>query len=408
MGLGQGHFEAEMKCKNIFFICDKINIKMNKEKIKTQLKDDIKKLSDYRGFILAGEPRFNTLFGRDSLIVSWQLLNYDPEIAASTLKVLASLQARKIDQKRDAEPGKILHEMWEGEREHLGRLHLDEVDFPYYGSVDSTPLFIIVAGKYFEFTKDKEFIKKLWVNLIRAKDWILKYGDSNNDGFLDFERKNPNGPYNQCWKDGTESPQFGKRPIAVIEVQGYKYEALKYFNELSDALGESEKITDDYLENFKRKFFKYFFWQKENFFYLAIDGEGKKYESFASNAGHLLFTELIDIETKNYVVRRLFQDDMWTPYGIRTHSTQNKDFKFESYQLGSVWPFDNWMIAEGLRISGFQKEYLSIKKALLLAYEELGHMPEFYAVTEDNKIQTTERANPLQAWSSAGLLNLLL
>src|SRR3989344_2402626 len=103
-----------MKRKNIFFICDKINIKMNKEEIKTQLKDDIKKLSDYRGFIMAGEPRFNALFGRDSLIVSWQLLNYDPEISASTLKVLASLQAREIDSERDAEPGKILHEMWEG------------------------------------------------------------------------------------------------------------------------------------------------------------------------------------------------------------------------------------------------------------------------------------------------------
>ena len=381
---------------------------MNTEKIKTQLKDDIRKLSDYRGFILAGAPKFNNLFGRDSLFVSWQLLKYDFEIARSTLKTLAHLQAGEIDLKRDAEPGKILHEMWDGGYKEIRHLGIDSVPFPYYGSVDSTPLFIIVAGKYFEVTKDLEFIRKIWPNLISAKNWILTYGDSNQDDFLDFDRKNPYGPFNQSWKDGGDSPQFGERPIASVEVQGYKYEALKYFNELSDALVENEKIESDYLEGFKKKFFEEFFWSKENFFYLAIDGEGKKYESVASNAGHLLFTELIGAETKKYVVQRLFRDDMLTPYGVRTHSTQNKDFKPESYQLGSVWPFDNWVIAEGLRASGFKKEYGFVKNALLKAYLELGHLPELYAVDKNSKIKEIIGANPLQAWSSAGLLNLLL
>ena len=381
---------------------------MELKEIKNLLKGDIKKLEDYRGFILAGQPRFNTLFGRDSLFASWQLLNYDPEIAAVTLKILANLQAREIDLSRDAEPGKILHEMWGGEQEVAQSLHLDSVPFPYYGSVDSTPLFIIVAGKYFELTKDKEFIKKLWVNLIRAKDWILKYGDSNNDGFLDFERKNPNGPYNQCWKDGTESPQFGKRPIAVIEVQGYKYEALISFNKLAGFIDAEERVFDSYLEDFQKKFIKDFFWPEENFFYLGIDGEGTTYNAVTSNACHLLFTNFVSAEYKKMIVSRLFKADIWTPYGIRTHSTKNPDFNPFSYQLGSVWPFDNWVIAEGLRISGFQKEATLIKGALVLAFEELGHIPEYYAVTEENKIQTVSRANPLQAWSSAGLLNLLL
>lgn len=382
---------------------------MNIESVKKRLIEDINQLSDYRGFVKAGYPKFNVLFGRDSLIVSWQLLKYDSEITAATLKVLAALQAREIDLERDAEPGKILHEMWEGEKEHLERLHLDRVVFPYYGSVDSTPLFLIVAGKYFEITGDINFLQRIWPNLVSAKDWILNYGDSDKDEFLDFDRKNLNGPYNQCWKDGAESPQFGRRPIAAVEEQGYKYEALKHFNGLADLVGvEKEKISQDYLEKFKQLFIEKFFWPEEKFFYLAIDGDRKKYPTVASNSGHLLFTGLIGQEHKNLIVDRLFQDDLWTPYGIRTHSAKNPDFDPFSYQLGSVWPFDNWMIAEGLRDSGFQKEADLIKNALLSAFESLGHIPEFYAVTQENKIQTSLKANPLQAWSSAALLNLLI
>ena len=382
---------------------------MDQIEIRKRLEEDIKQLEDYRGFIHAGSPRFNTLFGRDSLFVSWQLLGYDSEIAAATLKILSALQAREIDPERDAEPGKILHEMLEGEREHIERLHLDSVLFPYYGSVDSTPLFLIVAGKYFEKTKNTQFIKRIWPNLVAAKDWILNHGDSDKDGFLDFDRKNPNGPYNQCWKDGSESPQFGKRPIAAVEVQGYKYEALQHFNRLADLMGdEKEKISQDYLDNFKELFLKEFFWPEEKFFYLAVGGDRKKYSIAASNPGHLLFTGIINQDFKNLIAPRLFQEDLWTPYGIRTHSMKNPDFNPFLYQLGSVWPFDNWVIAEGLRVSGFLKEAALIKEALILAFEELGHLPEFYAVTPENKIQIAPRANKLQAWSSAGLLNLLL
>lgn len=382
---------------------------MDIEIVKQRLIKDIEQLSDYRGFIKAGHPKFNVLFGRDSLIVSWQLFKYNPEIAATTLKTLAALQAHALDPERDAEPGKILHEMWYEEQIKIQHLHVDHVPVPYYGSVDATPLFLCVAGKYWELTKDSAFIKKYWPNLAAAKDWIFNYGDANQDDFLDFERKNPYGPYNQIWKDGGESPQFGKRPIAAVEIQGYKYEALKYFNKLAEIVGnEQEKIKEDYLDVFRKKFLKEFFWPKEDFFYLAIDGEGKKYESVASNAGHLLFTGIIEQEHKKLIVNRLFQEDLWTPYGIRTHSMNNPDFNPFSYQLGSIWPFDNWVIAEGLRASGFHKEYALIKEALLKAYEELGHLPEFYAVTTDGTIEKVLEANPLQAWSSGGLLNMLL
>jgi glycogen debranching enzyme len=380
---------------------------MDKESVKKRLKEDIQTLMDYRGFVRAGHPRFNVLFGRDSLFVSWQLLDYDPEIAAITLKTLAKLQASEIDPERDAEPGKILHEMWEGDRREIDKLHLDSVPFPYYGSVDATPLFIVVAHKYFEKTKDKELIAALWPNICAAKNWMMQYGDENRDGFLDFRRKNPNGPLNQCWKDGKESPQFGERPIAPVEVQGYAYEALKGFNILAEAINAPERVAKEHLQNLKINFDNKFFWKEGGFYYLAIDGTGNGYKSIASNPGHLLFTNLIDDSHKNQIISRLFQPDMWTSYGIRTHSEKNKDFDAFSYQLGSVWPFDNWMIAEGLRVSGFNDEYMLIKEALLRAFREFGKIPELYAVDTGGKIQIIPQANSLQAWSSAGLLDLL-
>lgn len=380
---------------------------MEIKEIKTRLKDDISKLTDYRGFLNAGAPRFSLLFGRDSLISSWQLLDYDPEIAAVTLKTLSKLQAVKSDPERDADPGKILHEMWEGNQSEIEQLHIDHVPFPYYGSADSTPLFLIVAGKYFETTGDRNLIVSLWPNLMAAKNWILDFGDENKDGFLDFRRKNPHGPLNQCWKDGKESPHFDKHPIAAVEVQGYKYEALKKFNLLAGAVGDRERVAENYLENFKENFNKEFYWPEEKFYHLAIDDSRKKYPITASNPGHLLFTDLIDKNQKENIVKRLFAADMWTPYGIRTHSTLNKDFNENDYQLGAVWPFDNWIIAEGLRVSGFKKEYGIIRDALLSAYQKLGHIPELYSVSKEGEIKRIPQANPLQAWSSAGLFDLL-
>lgn len=381
---------------------------MDRKEIKKRLEEDIRLLEDYRGFIRAGHPRFNVLFGRDSLFTSWQLLGHDPEIAAITLKTLAKLQASEIDPERDAEPGKILHEMWEGDREEIKKLHLDSVPFPYYGSVDATPLFIIVAQKYFEMTKDRELIADLWPHIRAARNWIMQYGDENQDTFLDFHRKNSNGPLNQCWKDGGESPQFGKRPIASVEVQGYKHAAFIAFNELASAIGEGDTVNSELIKNLEENFLNMFFWREERFFYLAIDGERTQYSSVASNPGHLLFTDLISQEYKQMIASRLFQGDMWTPYGIRTHSMRNKDFDPFSYQLGSVWPFDNWVIAEGLRISGFEKEYALLKEALLRAFRELGRIPELYAVDENEEIKEIPQANPLQAWSSGALLNLLI
>ncbi len=380
---------------------------MEIKKIKSNLEDDIRKLTDFRGFLNAGEPHFKVLFGRDSLIVSWQLIKYDPEIAAVTLRTLAKLQAKTADSERDADPGKILHEMWEGDRREIEKLNLDQVPFPYYGSVDSTPLFLIVAWKYLEATDDRSFIRSIWRNILAAKDWIIEYGDQNRDGLYDFQRKNKNGPLNQCWKDGRESPQFGIRPVAPVEVQGYAYEALKSFNSLAEATGAPDRVADDYLKNLKARFQGSFFWPEEKFYYLAIDGDGRKHARVASNPGHLLFTGMIGDVHKAEIVSRLFRADMWTPYGIRTHSQFNPDFKENSYQLGSIWPFDNWIIAEGLRVSGFDKEYGLIRGALLSAYEKLGHIPELYSVNSSGEIGQVEGANHLQAWSSGGLLNLL-
>ena len=366
---------------------------MDEETIKKRLISDIEKLRDPKGFIRAGFPRFNTLYGRDSLIASWQLLDYDAAIAKNTLKILAELQGQKIDPLHEEEPGKILHET------RWGQPSEGAWPIPYYASVDATPLFVILAGKYFKKTKDKDFIQSILPNIKKAKDWILTHGDENKDGFLDYRRKNPKGFFHHGWKD-TDFCKTWQPPIAIVEAQGYKYEALCYFQKLTGEETES-------LANFKEKFLNSFFWPEEKFFYLAIDAKGVKYQIPASNPGHLLFTNLIEMPYKKLIVQRLFQNDFWTDYGIRTHSTANVDFNPYSYHLGSIWPFDNWMIAQGLKISGFEKEYEMVRQALLKTYRVFGYLPELYCVNLDGEIRGLGRANPLQAWSSAGLLNML-
>jgi len=367
---------------------------MGEETIKKRLIKDVEELRDPKGFIRAGFPRFNTLYGRDSLITAWQLLDYDAGIAKNTLKILAELQGQKRDFLSEEEPGKIIHETWP-----VGQLPEGDWPVPYYASVDVTPLFVILAGKYFEKTEDEDFIKSIWPNIKKAKDWILTFGDENQDGFLDYRQKNPRGLFHHGWKDSNFDKTWPP-PIAIVEVQGYKYEALSHFQKLS-----GENIEG--LENFKEKFLNSFFWPEEKFFYLALDGQGVRYQILASNPGHLLFTNLIEMPYKKLIVQRLFQNDFWTEYGLRTHSTANVNFNPYGYHLGAVWPFDNWLIARGLKISGFDKEYEMVKQALLKTYRILGHLPELYGVTLDGEIKSLGRANSLQAWSSAGLLNML-
>lgn len=376
--------------------------------IPEKLIKEIDQLRHPRGFLLAGLPIFDKLFGRDSIIVSWQLLDYDSQIAKNTLEALSEFQGSKIDDLAEEEPGKILHE-------HIINLKRQprlNWPFPYYGSVDATPLYLILFYLYFEKTKNKEFIEKHWVNIEKAVDWLFEFGDKDKDLFLEYQRKNPKGLFHQCWKDSSWLKI--EPPVELVEVQGYQYFALIKIAELAEILNKNyyfiEKLKQR-AKDLKEKFNRVFWSEDKKFFALALDGAHQLIFKTTSNQGHLLFCEIIDQEKIPYIVKRLFRDDLWTPYGIRTYSSLEPEFDPLSYHLGSIWPHDNWIIAQGLKKLGYFDEYIKIKKAIINAYNEIGYLPEYYTVIENKLIvkgfKEKEPDYP-QAWSTGALINFLL
>lgn len=376
---------------------------MDIEKARKALLEEINRLRDPRGFIKAGLPRFDRLFGRDSLIVAWQLLNIDPSICRATIKVLAELQGKRFDHLHEEELGKIIHET--GDNPHPE--YPDEIFFPYYGSVDSTPLFALMAGMFFDRTNDKSFLEKYWPNIKAALNWILEYGDADGDTFLEYQRKG-RGLLHQGWKDAPETQLEIKPPVAIVEAQGYAYCALKQGELLAKHLSEDNE-ADKYsrqADQLKKNFNQRFWMEKERFFALALDGDKKQKRAITSNPGHLLFTEIVEERYLEPLMARLFKPDLWTPYGIRTHSTKEKNFDPLSYQLGSVWPHDNWIIAQGMKKVGADKEYYRIKEAILKAYQELGFAPELYGVVDEKLVKIPEACH-LQAWATGAIFNFL-
>lgn len=384
--------------------------KVKKADMENQAVEEINQLKDKKGFLKAGQPVFNRLFGRDSLIAAWQLLDWDSKVAKSTLDILSQLQGTKVDFQREEEPGKIIHETDLDLKEHPD---IKGFPFPYYGSVDSTPLYLIVFGFYFRKTHDEKFLAKHWTNILSAVDWMEKYGDLDGDLFLEYTQHNKNALVNQCWKDSDEYRI--EMPIAIVEAQGYQYLALKETSRLARMRDDSllAKRLEERAENLKNAFNEKFWMKDEKFFALALNGKKEQKKVIASNVGHLLFTGIIDEKRINMVVRRLFKRDLFTPRGIRTHSAFEPDFHPESYHLGAVWPHDNWIIAQGLKRLGYTKEYRALKLAIMKAHEEIGYLPEFYRVkshTAELESEDPEYANlPCypQAWSSGTLLNFL-
>jgi glycogen debranching enzyme len=377
-----------------------------KERIKRKVISEIRQLKDKKGFLKAGLPSYGRLFGRDSLISAWQLLDFNPEISKKTLEILSKFQGKKENKEREEEPGKILHEMDFRKKFHP-RHHFP---FPYYGSVDSTPLYLILFSFYFKKTEDINFLKKYWQNILLALNWIFNFGDGDGDLFLEYKRKNPRGLFHQGWRDGFEDHLKIIPPVAIVEVQGYQYLALNEMANLSKILGD-EKLANSLFvraEKLKEKFNKKFWMPNKKYFSLALDGKKRQKKSITSSPGHLLFTGICEKEKAALVVKRLFQKDLWTSYGIRNHSSLEPDFNPKSYHLGSIWPHDNWVIAQGLKNLGYKKEYKKIKKAILLAYQKIGFLPEFYGVV-DGKITLDLEREPChpQAWASGALLNFL-
>jgi glycogen debranching enzyme len=358
---------------------------------------DINTLLDNRhGYVRAGNPDFLGLFGRDSIITAWQLLDYNPVIARNTLLQLAHLQGERMDDNTGEEPGKILHEYYPEDstdatwfQKHKKNIEWLSIGRPVYYSIDSTPLYVILFDFYVSKTRDTKIIEKVGCAKAEAEKWLLR-GIAKGKSFLGYESFEQ-GLKNQSWKDSEE--YHIKEPVMPVEVQGYAYAAL---------CSTHKKECDELKKNFSKKFWM----DEEKYYAFALDGDWKQVREVTSNPGHLLFTGMLDEGGRLIVVDKLFSDELWTPYGIRTLSTKSKMFDPCSYHSGSVWPWDNWVIAQGLKMNGFMEEYKMIKDALFRAYNDLGIIPENYGVI-NNKIVRLPAQYP-QAWSSGALLNFLM
>ena len=364
----------------------------------------------------AGVPWFNTIFGRDGILTAMECMWAAPWIAKAVLKYLAETQATSVIPHQEAEPGKILHEMRGGEMANL-----QEVPFGrYYGSVDATPLFVMLAGAYLECTADLPFIKELWPSVRAALDWIDTYGDTDGDGFVEYQARSEKGLVQQGWKDSYDSVfhadgALASPPIALCEVQGYVYRARKAAARIASQLGLAElaQEQDQRADTLKQKFQSAFWDEELGSYVLALDGGKTACRVRASNAGHCLWTGIASPEHADRMVKTLMSDDLFCGWGIRTLGSREIRYNPMSYHNGSVWPHDNAVIADGLARYGHKQEALRILGALFEAgtYMELLRLPELFCGFHKRSNLEGPTLYPVacspQAWAAASPYMLL-
>lgn len=345
---------------------------------------------DDQWYFAAGIPWFATLFGRDSLIVGLQTLAWNPDLAAGILRLLARYQGTRDDAWRDEEPGKILHELRTGELARTGAIP----HTPYYGSIDATPLFLVLAAEYYDWTGDAATLRAILPNILAALDWCAHHGDRDRDGYLAYARRSRKGLANQGWKDSGEGIMFRdgrlpEAPIALVEVQGYLYAAYRGSARVLRSLdpvahADRARDLDARAGALKARFNRDFWMADAGFFALGLDGERRQIDAITSNPGQALWTGIVDEAKAPAVVAHLLGDALFSGWGIRTLGRDMAAYNPLGYHLGTIWPHDNALIAAGLRRYGFADEANRLLTALYEAALQFPYyrLPELFCGIE--------------------------
>jgi glycogen debranching enzyme len=369
---------------------------------------------DGQWIVGAGIPWYAAPFGRDALITSAQMLPFSPDLAIETLRFLGRYQGTKDDVAREEEPGKIMHELRRGEMAATGEIPHS----PYYGTVDATELYVVLAGETWRWTGDRELLAEIWPNVKAAMAWIEKHTDGGKR-FLGYRRRTPRGLDNQGWKDSRDGVSFpdGRRalpPIHLVEVQGYCVDAWRHGARLARAMGEPEleERWASRVEPFRQKIDDEMWHDRTRFYCLAIDGQGQQVPTITSNPGHLLWSRAVTPERARRVTEVLLSPEMWTGWGLRTLSRGQPVYNPISYHNGTVWPHDNAIAGLGMARYGLHASTLRIFDALLDASRSFHHqrLAELFCGMARGEreflVQYPVSCSP-QAWAAGALFMLL-